>query len=103
MSPASGRQVVSLYKMVSDDAGEPAGFVGGAIFTTGLVGTLDNLSLNGMESARYCMVNAAKKEYIFHPDKEKIATPVDAPYSRRGGKHSERNGYHQRQLAALLR
>lgn len=80
ISPASGQQIVSLYKAVYDENGDPAGLVGGGIFTTGLIETLDSLSLNGMENAAYCMVNVAKNEYIFHADVEKIAANVDEAY-----------------------
>lgn len=80
ISPASGKQVVSLYKAVFDDNGEIAGFVGGAVYTTGLIGILDSLDLNGMPSAQYCMVNVNNGEYIFNADEEKIATPVEESY-----------------------
>lgn len=80
ISPASGQQIVSLYKGVFDDSGKPLGLVGGGVFTTGLIQTLDNLSLNGMENAQYCMINVKTGEYIFNTDAEKIATPVEETY-----------------------
>lgn len=80
ISPASGQQIVSLYKGVFDDAGRPIGLVGGGVFTTGLISTLDNLSLKGMENAQYCMINVKTGEYIFNADAEKIATPVEEAY-----------------------
>ncbi len=80
LSPASGNQVVSLYKTVYGEDGAPAGFVGGAIFTTGLVDMLNNLELSGLSGATYCMVDANKGEYVFHADETKVATPVDQAY-----------------------
>jgi len=80
ISPASGQQIVSLYKAVYDNSGKPIGLVGGGVFTKGLIETLDSLSLKGMENSQYCMVNVAKGEYIFNADAEKIATPVSESY-----------------------
>ncbi len=80
ISPASGQQIVSLYKGVFDGFGQPIGLVGGGVFTTGLIDTLDTLSLNGMENAQYCMINVASGEYIFNADPEKIATVVEETY-----------------------
>lgn len=100
ISPASGQQIVSIYKAVYDENGSPAGLVGGGIFTNGLVTTLDSLSLNGMESAEYCMVNVKKGEYIFHNDKEKVASPVELEYiqslcNELSGLGSDKSGYAQ--------
>ncbi|MBP5330489.1 MAG: methyl-accepting chemotaxis protein, partial [Lachnospiraceae bacterium] len=80
ISPASGKQVVSLYKTVFDDNGSIAGFVGGAVYTNSLVDTLNSMSMSGMEHAQYCMINANTKAFIFHPDEEKVATEVEEKY-----------------------
>ena len=65
ISPASKQQIVSLYRAVFDEAGNPIGLVGGGVFTKGLINMLDGLSMNGMEHFSYCMVNAANGQYIF--------------------------------------
>lgn len=80
ISPASGAQIVSMYMAVYDMAGNPAGLVGGGIFTTGLIEKLNSLSLNGMEHATYCMVNVKDRKYIFHDDPEKVATEAEETY-----------------------
>lgn len=80
ISPASGKQVVSLYKTISDEKGENIGFVGGAVYTEGLIKMLDTLSLNGMDSAQYYMVHTTKEEYVFHPEEEKVAQPAEETY-----------------------
>lgn len=77
LSPASGQQVISMYKAVKNDNGEYIGFGGIAVLTGGLVDTLDELGLDGLESSQYYLVNANTGEYIFHPDSEKIATVAE--------------------------
>ena len=77
LSPASGQQIVSMYMAVYDEQGNPAGLVGGGIFSTGLIQILDNLTMDGMENATYCMVNVENGQYIFHEDPEKVATPAE--------------------------
>ncbi len=77
ISPASGQQIVSMYMAVYDEQGNPAGLVGGGIFSTGLIQILDNLTMDGMENATYCMVNVENGQYIFHEDPEKVATPAE--------------------------
>lgn len=80
ISPASGEQVVSMYKACYDDSGQPVGFVGGAIFTTGLFDELNNLPKNGLENSNFYLVNVKTGEYIYHEDKEKVATVVEEAY-----------------------
>lgn len=80
MSPATGKQIVSLYSAVFDEEGNPAGLVGLGIFTSGLVSQLDALTLEGMENAKYCMVNARDGKYIFVDDEEKVAQVAEEEY-----------------------
>lgn len=80
ISPASGQQIISMYKAVKNDNGEYIGLGGIGIFTNGLVEKLDSLTLNGMPSAQYYLVNAGTGEYIFHPDEEKITTVADEQF-----------------------
>lgn len=77
MSPASGQQVVSMYRAVFDDSGSPIGFVGFAVNTTGILSILDSLPVAGMEHTQYCMVNAATGEYIFHADPSLVAAAAE--------------------------
>lgn len=80
ISPASGQQIVSMYMAVYDKQGNPAGLVGGGIFSEGLIQILDNLTMDGMENATYCMVNTTNGQYIFHADNGKVATPAEESY-----------------------
>lgn len=80
ISPASGQQIVSMYRAVLDESGNPIGLVGGGVFTTGLVQLLDSLTMQGMENAEYCMVNAASGQYIFCENDELVGTDVQEEY-----------------------
>lgn len=77
ISPASGEQVIAIYKGYFDENNQPIGFVGGGVFTQGLVDALDKLPAEGMEQLRYCMVKVDTGEYLFHDDKEKINTVAE--------------------------
>lgn len=80
ISPASGQQIVSLYRAVLDDSGKPIGLVGGGVFTTGLIEMLDGLTISGMEHTGYYMLNAKNGQYIFADVPEKTATVAEEPY-----------------------
>lgn len=80
ISPASGKQIVSIYQAVFDENGNPVGLVGGGVFTTGLIQILDALTMQGMENAEYCMVNVANGQYIFCEDSEKIGAEAEEEY-----------------------
>lgn len=82
ISPASGQQIVSIYRAVLDESGNPVGLVGGGIFTTGLIQILDSLTMQGMENAEYCMVNVTNGQYIFCEDSEQIAVEAQETYIR---------------------
>jgi len=73
-SPASGKQIVSMYKAVYGDNGEPIGFVGLGIYTEGLINTLDNLSIKGAKDVTYNMVNVKDDKYVFNNKTELIGT-----------------------------
>ena len=69
MSPASKRQIVSMYKAIKDDQGNPIGLVGLGIFTDKLVD-----ALKAVESdSTFYMVNAVDSKYIFCNDADKVA------------------------------
>ncbi len=79
-SPASGEQIISMYKAVKDGSGNPIGLGGIGIYTSGLVEKLNALPLTGFDSAEYCLVDAATGEYIFHPDASRITTIADEQF-----------------------
>ncbi len=80
ISPASGAQIISMYRACLDADGNPIGLVGGGIFTDGLVATLDSLPKGGMEQLQYYMVNVNTGEYIFNGNKDLIATVAEEAY-----------------------
>ena len=75
ISPASGQQILSMYKAVYKN-GQPVGLVGLGIFTNGLVDTLNNLTIRGIDDSSYYMVNTADNKFIFINDPSLVATSV---------------------------
>lgn len=80
ISPASGEQIISMYKAVRNKNGDVIGLGGIGIFTSGLISVLDELPVEGLPSAQYYLVNTATGEYIFNPDAEKIMTVAEEAY-----------------------
>ncbi len=80
ISPASGQQIVSMYMAVYDEQGNPAGLVGGGIFSKGLIQILDNLTMDGMNNAIYRMINVSNGTFIFHDDEEMVSAPAEEEY-----------------------
>lgn len=80
LSPASNQQVISMYRTYYDPAGQPIGFVGGAIHTTEMFQEINDLPKNGLENSKFYLVNIQTGEYIYNDDKEKIATSAEEDY-----------------------
>lgn len=80
ISPASGEQIISMYKAVKNKNGEVIGLGGIGIYTSGLISALDELPIGGLPNAQYFLVNAQTGEYIFHPDAAKAMTAVEETY-----------------------
>ncbi len=80
ISPATGEQIISMYKAVREEDGSHIGLGGIGIFTSGLVDKLNELPLDGLSEAKYFLVNANTGEYIFHPDAEKITTVAEEEF-----------------------
>ncbi len=70
ISPATKKQIISMYKIIKDDNGNPIGFVGLGIFTDKLVDALKNVE----SDSTFYMVNSQDNNYIFHNDSDKVAT-----------------------------
>ena len=77
ISPASKQQIISMYRAVKDDEGNPIGLVGGGIFTASLKDLLSELPTGGLDNAKYFLINTKTGEYIFHEDETMIGTPVE--------------------------
>lgn len=79
ISPASKKQIISMYKAVKDEEGQPIGLVGCGIFTDGIIETLNALPVDGLESVKYYLVNVPTKQYIFHENTEMITLETEDP------------------------
>ena len=98
ISPASKQQIVSLYRAVFDESGNPVGLVGGGVFTKGLISMLDDLDMNGMENSSYCMINAVNGQYIFTENAELVAAVAEEAHIQNlcntfAGKTENAGGY----------
>lgn len=76
-SPATGKQIISMYKAIYDENGNPIGIVGCGIYINGLKEILDKLPTGDLDNARYYLINTSKKEYIFNDDEEKLGAQVE--------------------------
>lgn len=72
ISPASKKQILSMYIEVKDEKGNPIGLVGLGIFTDQLINNLDSMTIKGMNDTFYSMVNSADRNYIFHSNKDLV-------------------------------
>lgn len=77
ISPASKQQIISMYRAVLDEDGQPIGLVGGGIFTAGIKATLSGLPNHGYETMKYYLIDNQSKKFIFHPDETLINTELE--------------------------
>lgn len=94
-SPATGQQIVSMYKAIYNENGKAIGLVGLGIRTDGLIATLNDISgankdMNNeknkqkygnseLKDANYLMLHSTDSTYLFVPDDEKINKEVEVP------------------------
>lgn len=76
-SPATGKQVVSLYAPVLDDNNNPIGYVGAALYINDVAEMFSDTSSMGFDSMYVYTVNGHDGIMIQHPDEEKIGQPVE--------------------------
>ena len=77
VSPASKQLVLSMYCPIYDDDGKTIlGFVGGGPFCERLKNMLNALTVNGLDNAKYYMINTATKKHIFNDDASLIAADI---------------------------
>ena len=80
VSPASQKLTLSMYCPIFDEDGKTiVGYVGGGPFAEGLKNILEELKVDGLESAEFAMINTKTKTYIFNKDEEKIAQEITEP------------------------
>lgn len=78
-SPATHKQIVSMYKAIYDDNKQPIGLVGIGIFTDGLISDLDKLASRDLEQSTYSMIDVSTKQYIFHANSYMIQKEAEIP------------------------
>lgn len=76
-SPASGKQIVSMYRACLDGDGKPIGLVGVGIFISGLKEELDSLPKAGLDNAKYYLINTQTGEYIFHENEDMLGKAAE--------------------------
>ena len=79
ISPATQKQILSMYIQVTDESGKPIGLVGLGIFTDQLVDNLDAMEIRGIEDTSYSMVNVSDNKYIFHSNRELVTQEASNP------------------------
>lgn len=78
VSPASKKLTLSMYCPVFDSSnGKILGYVGGGPFAEELKEMLDSMQTEGLENAKYTMLNVETQIYIFEEDTSLMATPVE--------------------------
>lgn len=65
-APVTKKQVMPSYKKITDDNGNPIGFVGVAFYTSDLKSALDMLSDTQNESEKYMLIDATNNVFIFN-------------------------------------
>ncbi|MDE7211015.1 MAG: hypothetical protein K2O03_06170 [Lachnospiraceae bacterium] len=75
-SKATGMQVISMYYPVLKEDNTPAGYVGAAIYASGLRDTLNALYEEDSEK-QYLLLDAQAGTYIFCPEDDMIGTVVE--------------------------
>lgn len=76
-SPATGKQVVSMYAPVYDDNNNPIGYVGAALYLNDVAEMFSDTSSMGYDSMYVYTVNGHDGIMIQHPNEEKVGQPVE--------------------------
>lgn len=82
LSPASGKEIVSLYMAIYDDDGNPIGLTGAGIFTDGLFHKLESMPFDGFPNATYRMIDIKTGNYLYHEKEESIFTPCEEAFAQ---------------------
>lgn len=79
-SPASGKQILSMYRAYLGEDGTPVGLVGAGIYISGLKEMLDEMPNAGLDHAKYYLINTHTGEYIFHENEEMCGSTAQEGY-----------------------
>ena len=80
---SENRMVMPFYYPVYDASGQPAGFVGGALFADAILKCLESAKLETMPNAQYTIINLNTRKYQYNMDSEKLAEEVDSAAEQR--------------------
>lgn len=78
VSPASGKNVVSMYAPVYDEKNNPVGFVGAAMYVSDVATMFSDTTSLDFPSLQVYTVNGNDSTIIQHKDSDKIGTVVEA-------------------------
>lgn len=76
-SPATGKQIVSMYAPVFDENNNPIGYVGAGLYISDVAEIFSDTSSLGYDSMYVYTVNGHNGIMIQHPNEEKIGQPVE--------------------------
>lgn len=76
ISPSSGKQILSMYKAICDDSGNPLGIAGLGVYMESIENKFQSLKLN-TENSVFSMINVSDDKYILCSDNEKTGTQTD--------------------------
>ena len=77
-SPATGKQIISLYCGILGPDGKPAGLAGLGVFTSELISQIDSIRLSSFPNSEYSLIDAKTELYIFTNREEDKDTPIEA-------------------------
>lgn len=98
-SPASGKQIISMYRACVNESGEPVGLVGAGVYISGLKEELDRLPIAGLDHANYYLLNTQTGEYIFHENEDMCGSVAEEEYiadiltNLKQGDHTAETGF----------
>ncbi len=78
ISPSSGKQILSLYKAIYDDSGNPIGVAGLGVYMEDIENSFRKLQLN-TENSVFSMVNVSDGKYILCEDTGQTGIQVNNP------------------------
>lgn len=78
ISPATQKQIISLYVGIDDESGNPAGIAGLGVFTEDLLAKIGEIKLKDYPGAEYSLIDSAKGEYIFGPGEDMVGQPAES-------------------------
>ena len=79
VSPASGEQIISLYKGVFDESNNPVGLVGLGIYTEGIVEDMEQRNTKITSDSQYYMIDTHNQKYVFAHNKDLMNRTLDDP------------------------